>query len=274
LGFFPQFIHRGVEKKLTLFVAVISSIYSKNMDRGIFKKLGFSDKATDIYLKLLNLGPSSVRKLAEETDINRGTTYDILKWLKDVGVVDFYNKKAKQTFVAEHPMKLRELLIAKEVELRDVERSLEKTIPELSALHDKGGERPVARYYSKGDIPSILEDVLESCERDEERVYRIYSTEGMRKYLYDGFETFSDVRVAKGVGVKVIAIGAGGELRGLDERKYMVVEDATPTYIIIYPSKTAYISLDAKDEVVGVVIENDGISETQKNIFDNLWDKL
>ncbi len=244
------------------------------MDRGIFRKLGFSDKAIEIYLKLLSLGPSSIRKLAEETDINRGTTYDMLKWLKEIGVVDFYNKTGKQMFVAEHPHKLRDLLNKKEIELQYVEQSLEKVIPELSALYDKDGERPVARYFSHKEIPLILEDVLSTCEQDDELLYRIYSAEGIREILYEKFETFSDVRVARGIKVRVIAMGDGGELRGLDERKYLNNKENTPTYIFIYPRKTAYISLDAKGEMVGVVIENVGISETQKNIFDSLWNKI
>ena len=105
-------------------------------------------------------------------------------------------------------------------------------------------------------------------------MYRIYSAEEIREYLYDSFDTFSDVRIAKGIGVKVIAIGAGGELRGLDERKWLKTKSGTNTYIIIYPGKTAYISLNAKKEPIGVVIENDGVFETQKIIFDNLWKTL
>jgi hypothetical protein len=96
----------------------------------------------------------------------------------------------------------------------------------------------------------------------------------MRKYLYEEFSTFSDVRIAKGISVKVIAVGEGGEKRGLDERKWLNKKTSTPTYILIYPGKTAYISLDAKGEPVGVVIENDGVYQTQKMVFDSLWNVL
>jgi hypothetical protein len=118
-----------------------------------------------------------------------------------------------------------------------------------------------------------LQDVLDTCEASDELNYRIYSSSGIREYLYEDFPTFSDVRIGKGIAVKAIAFGEGGELRGLDERKWLKSEVSTPTYIIIYPGKTAYISLDAKNELVGVVIENEGICETQKVIFDSLWDK-
>jgi HTH-type transcriptional regulator, sugar sensing transcriptional regulator len=244
------------------------------MQTDLLKKLGFSDKSARIYLALLSLGPSSVRKLAENCKLNRGTTYDALKWLQDKGVVNFYNKDTKQTFVAENPEKLHAMVKEQEQELQSIDSKLDKMIPELQALHDKGGDRPVARYYSGKDISLILQDVIDTCDSDSEAMYRIYSTEGIREELYDGFETFSDVRIGKGISVKVIAIGEGGELRGLDERKWLKAKSETPTYIIIYPGKTAYISLNAKKELVGVVIENDGVYQTQKTVFDSLWMKL
>lgn len=244
------------------------------MDIELLKKIGFSDKSAPVYLALLTLGPSPVRKLAEYTGFNRGTTYDILKWLQDEGLVNFYNKDTKQYFVAEDPEKLHQIVRARKEELSNVDTKLDRMIPELQALYNSGGERPVARYYSAEEIPQILQDVLDTCEAQDESLYRIYSTEGIREYLYQGFETFSDARVSKNIGVRVIAIGEGGELRGLDERKWLKASSVTPTYIIVYPGKTAYISLNAKKEPIGVVIENPGVYETQKLVFDTLWSTL
>lgn len=244
------------------------------MDISIFKKLGFSDKTAKVYLALLCLGPSSVRDLSKKTEINRGTVYESLKWLKDSGLVNYYEKQAKQFFVAEEPEKLHELVQKRSDEINEVEKRLQDVISELKSIYDKGGEKPVARYYEKGEIRKILEEVLEKCERNSESVYRVYSDANIRQYLYDGFETFSDARVAKGITVKVIAIGGGGELRGLDERKWLEIKKSAPTYIIIYAGSTAYISLDAKGELFGVVIENNSIYETQRGIFDALWKNL
>ncbi|HOX61050.1 MAG TPA: helix-turn-helix domain-containing protein [Candidatus Magasanikbacteria bacterium] len=244
------------------------------MNIEILKKLGLSDKEAIIYLELLRLGPSSVRQLAEKTDVNRGTVYDCLKRLQILGIVEFYEKEAKQFFVATDPVRLRDLAKRQIEDTTQASDKLNDLIPELKSLYDSGGERPVSRYFSKDEIHKILEDVLTTCAESEEKKYRIYSAEGVRKYLYEQFPTFSDVRVAKGIAVCVVAIGDGGELRGLDERRWLKSAPSTPTYIIIYPKKTAYISLNAKNEPVGVVIENEGVAETQKTIFDSLWNSL
>jgi len=252
----------------------------------LLNKLGFSDKSAKVYLALLQLGPSSVRKLAEFCELNRGTTYDTLKWLQEKGIITFYQKQTKQYFVAENPEKLLNLAKNQEEELKEAQGRICKAIPELQALYNRGGERPVARYYEKDEINKILQDVLDTCEETGDMVYRIYSAEGIREYIYDNFETFSDVRIAKGIAVKVIAMGEGGELRGLDERKWLATgldkqskqikqdKHIGETFIILYPGKTAYVSLNAKREPIGVVIENDGVFETQKIIFDNLWKTL
>lgn len=241
------------------------------MDISILTKLGFSDRTAKIYLVLLGLGPSSVRNLAESVDLNRGMVYEALKELQDLGLVGFFKEETKQFFVAENPEKLRDVLRKKEEELGRIENRLEKMIPELQALHDREGDRPIAKYFRKQDISKILEDVLITCEHADVPEYRIYSAEDVREFLYEDFPTFSDVRIAKGISVRAIAIGEGGETRGLDERKWLKSSQTMQTYIIIYPGKTAYISLDAKGEPIGVVIENSGICETQKLIFDQVW---
>lgn len=246
------------------------------MDLQVLKKLSFSDKEASIYLTLLRIGPSSVRKLAEHAGLNRGTAYDCIKTLQDRGLITFYLKDAKQYFVAEDPEKLRQSLREQEEELQRVDQQLNKYIPELQALYHKGGERPVARYYDKKEIHKILEDILFTCEQSGEKEYSIYSADGLRKHLYESFPTFSDVRIAKGIFVKVIALGDGGELRGFDERKWLKTpsKPSDSTYIIMYPGKTAYISLDGSGEPIGVVIENEGVYATQKAIFESLWHHL
>lgn len=244
------------------------------MDISLLQQIGFSDKYAKVYLALLQCGPSSVRDLAESSGLNRGTVYDALKWMQDRGVVTFYKKESKQHFVAEHPEQLERLLDQRQSDIDEGRRSLERALPELLALHNKGGEQPVARYFGQDEIKDILEDVLETCEQAEHKHYRVYSAEPLRDYLYKDFPSFSDARIAKGVEVSVISVGDGGELRGLDERKWIKESSDVPAYTILYPGKTAHISLNAKGEAVGVVIQNDGIYQTQVLIFDQLWEAL
>lgn len=244
------------------------------MDKTILEKMGFSDKQITVYLALLQNGPSSVRKLAENTGINRGTVHEILKFFQDQGLASYYHKDKNQYFAAEDPLKLKQIVKSKTDDLKQVEFKLESLVPELQALYQQEGEKPVAKYFDKKGLKHILEDLLETCAKSEDKKYRVYSAAQIREFLYEDFPSFSDARIAKGISVKVIAMGKGGQLRGLDERKWLEAEYKKPTYILIYPGKTAYIALNNLGEPVGVLIDNQGIYETQKILFDSLWNRL
>src|SRR3989338_7036723 len=110
------------------------------MQISLLKSLGFSDKNATVYLTLLRLGPSSVRKLAELSELNRGVVYEGLKWLQEKGVVEFYEKDSKQYFVARDPERLLDVVKDQTSELREVEKKLSAVIPELKALHHRGGD--------------------------------------------------------------------------------------------------------------------------------------
>lgn len=244
------------------------------MDINIFKKLNFSDKHIQVYMALLQLGPSSVRALAEHSGVNRGTTYDILKWLQDEGVVNFYHKDKKQYFVAESPEKLEVILENRQKDLVSVKDELGKAIPELKAMYSKHGENPMVRYFDSKGIRSILEDVLQTTSSLDEKVYRVYSAVQVREFLYEIFPDYTDQRIQHDVHVKAIALGEGGKTAGLDERKWLSKNSNASTYIFIYGNKTAYISLNVAGQPIGVVIENQGIADVQKNVFDSLWENL
>ena len=77
----------------------------------ILQKLGLNDKEIKIYLTILKLGPSPVRAIAQTADINRGTTYDILKHLRDLGLVSYYHKDKHQYFIAEDPQKITHIIV-------------------------------------------------------------------------------------------------------------------------------------------------------------------
>lgn len=239
-------------------------------------KLGLNEKEVTIYLTLLSHGPSSVRKLAGISGVNRGTTYDALRSLKERGLICFYNEDSKQCFVAEDPSRLHELMVQREAEMTRAKQAIDELIPELRSLHDRGANRPVARYYEGPQgVRTILLDVLDSMEKEEEKAYYVYSSSAVRDAgLYELFPDYTSERIRRGIHVKTIALGPGGTTAGLDERRWIKADKAAPTYILIYGGKCAFISLNTSGMLVGVVIENAGIFKTQKLLFEALWRTL
>ncbi len=241
----------------------------------ILKHLGLSEKEIQTYLSVLKLGPSPVRKISEETKINRGTTYDILKSLIGLGLLSYYHKDKHQYFTAEDPEKLKDLLKDKQNTLSKLDNEINRIIPELKSIYNKAGEKPVVKYYEGLiGIKVILQDLLKEVTEADEKEYYVYSSANIRQYLYEALPDFTKQRIKKKIKVKVIALGSGGELHGLDQRKWLSKKEGSPTYILIYKNKTALISVDYFQNPLGVIIEDEGITQTQKVIFSSLWSSL
>src|SRR3989344_550645 len=236
------------------------------MTEKILQKIGLSDKEIKIYLTSLRLGPSSVRQVADSSGINRGTAYDILKSLIDLGLVSYYHKDKKQYFIAEDPEKIKDTIEDKKNELEKTRIELDKIIPELKSIYNKAGEKPVVKLYDGfAGIKIILQDVLKSCagETAWDKEYYVYSSSTIKEYLYNVYPDFSDDRIKQGIAVKVISIGPGGETRGLDTRKWLTKKESSPTYTLIYQGKIAIISVDSNNRPIGVIIEDNNIYLTQ-----------
>mgnify|MGYP001579190270 CR=1 FL=1 len=241
----------------------------------VLKQLGFSDKDCAVYLACLRLGPSPVRKIAQVAGINRGTTYDILRFLISLGLVSYYHQQKRQYFIAEDPSKLQEVVRRRTEELQATKAALADAIPQLRSMHDTAGGKPVARF-SEGHagVKGILLDVIATCRAAGAKEYAVYSSALIREHLYKLYPNFTDDRIKAGIIVRVIALGPGGETRGLDERKWLKTEAPAPTYQIIYPGKLALITVDGSGAPLGVTIEDENLSQTQRILFDALWEKL
>ncbi len=241
----------------------------------ILAKFGLGDKEIAVYKALLTLGPSPVRKIGTAADVNRGTTYDILKSLKESGLVSYYHKEKHQYFVAEDPIKLFELLRRKGEVLRELKDELQEVVPQLRSMRTVVEEKPVVTYYDGAQgIRTILQDVLDRVNEEKDKEYYVYSSASIKNYLYAGFPEFNEERINRNIYVKVISLGSGGEMAGLDERKWLTRDSGTPTYTIIYAGRVAMISTGKEGLPIGLIIIDQGLYETQKIIFKDLWKKL
>lgn len=233
-----------------------------------------SEKEASLYLALIQLGPSPVRTIAVKAGINRGTAYDILKSLQEQGLVSYYDKSKHRYFVAEDPEKLHAMIEARFSVLNRGKSQIEEIIPQLKSLYDNAGDKPVTRYYEGfAGIKTILTDVIETLAASREKKYFVYSSADIRKYLYTAFPEFNSARLHAQIQVQVLAIGEGGELAGLDERRWLSREGRAPAYILIYENKVAMISVDTNEQPRGVIVEDASLSQTHKLLFQWAWER-
>lgn len=243
----------------------------------ILKELGLTSKEGAVYLALLALGPSAIRKIAEYCGVNRGTTYEALKELRRLGLVAYYHKEKHEHFVAEDPKSLVGILQRRREHIESLTKDIDELIPKLRSFSGMGTNRPAVKYYEDyAGVRSILEDALDSVQKLPVKEYAVFSSAAIRPYLYSkkAFENFTEERIKRKIAVRVIAIGPGGTVQGKDERRWLTHKESVPTYTLIYAGKVAMISVGRYDSLHGLIIEDAGIYVTQLMLFNALWDSL
>ena len=243
------------------------------MDLGLLKNLDLTDKEISIYYALLQMGPSSIRDIAAKADINRGTSYETLKGLAKKGIVNYLPKGKRRIFQAEDPSRLLALAEEKQQALEKTLEDLKtERVPGLRHLKPEFATSNVRFYEGDEGVEFVLKDILNSTDNGD-KSYSVISTQALREHLYRPFPNFTKQRVNKGIFVRVLAIGEGGEEAELAERKWMKGE-GDASYIAIYPPKVAMISLTKSNFPVAVVIDSDAIAGTHQMMFDTLWQAI
>lgn len=243
----------------------------------LLRELDFSEAEAETYWALLNLETVSIRKVAERSGINRGTTYDAIKRLVAAGLVHTRRAGVREYFSAESPEKIYDLIRDRRKELWHTQQRAQTLIPELLARKARPQGRPLVRYYEDDEgVVTILKDVLQTCTQLDEPRYYVYSSRPLRQYIYRKFPHFTEQRLQEGVAVQVIAIGEGSDTEGLSERKWLPesADGETSSYTIIYANKVANISISNDYTPYGVVVEDAGAAAMQKLLFERLWATL
>ena len=240
-------------------------------------KLGLSLIEAKVYLSLLKSGPTSIRKAAADIGVNRGTTYEAIKSLVNVGLVSFRVVGQRSKYSAESPEKIDQLIGEKQRELGMLKAETTKLMPSLLAFSKNTADEPKAHFYEDDEgIANILRDVLATTSKLRPKEYYVYSSRSLRQYLYRQFPNFTVRRIEEGIFSKVIAIGTGGDPAELSARKFIEDDsyEVSSSYNIIYGDKIALISVSSDLTPYGVVIEEPGAASMQRLLFNRLWESL
>lgn len=243
----------------------------------LLNTLGLTRSESLTYEALLHMESISIRKIAAYTGINRGTTYDALKRLINMGLVSVRQGGGREGYTAESPEIIYEMIRDKRRDLLEATNLAKKVVPQLLAHTANNEGRPLVRYYEDDEgVVTILKDVLQICRDMDAPEYYAYSSAPVRQYLYRKYPLFTKRRIDEGIHVKVIAIGRGGEVAENSERKWLAddEEGTSSSYVLIYGNKIATISIAADDTPYGVVIEDAGAASMQRLLFEQLWSRL
>ena len=229
------------------------------------KEFGLTDNEIKTYIACLKLGTALVQEIAKKANTYRTYTYEVLKSLVEKGLMSYVIKNGKQYFEVAEPEKLINILKEKEQKIR-------KIIPDLKILYKTALEKPkIELYEGKEGVKTILDDIIRT--RKEVLIYG--NTENQIKIFSFYFPNYILRRVENKIHTKVITEKSPTtismlrtEKKELRETRFIdKIKFSTVTYI--YDNKIAMLTLEK--EIIGVLIENKNIADTQKQIFGALW---
>lgn len=238
----------------------------------VFQNFGFTEKETNVYVALLELGKGTVTEISRKARINRTTGYDILNSLASKGVIIISGKKPKQEYAAEPPESIT-LYLRKEAEkiAENIKKS-EEIVPDLVLLH-AFKNRPKIRFYEgKEGLQYVYENTLTSSE-----TIRAYaSVEDVHAALPNYFPEYYKRRAKKGIAIRAIfpRTTAALELQTHDreeKRETVLVPADTFNFspeINIYDNK---IMVASWREKLGIIIESQEIADAMKKIYELAW---
>jgi HTH-type transcriptional regulator, sugar sensing transcriptional regulator len=239
--------------------------------------LGISHRDLRVYRALLTDKDSSIRRIAGKAGINRGSTYESIKNLSRAGLVSHVTRGARNYYSAAEPAKLQQLLDDKLASLHAAQSDVSHIVDQLKSLQPGTPEATSTQFYDDYEgVAVVLRDVLSTVSRLPDKTYYAYSAKALRSHLYVNFPNFKQRRIALGIFVKVIAVGSGGDPLEMAERKWIQADPLheTASYSIIYGDKVATISLSDTLSPSAVVIDDAGVANLQRLIFERLWHTL
>ncbi len=247
------------------------------------QKLGFSKKASLVYLTLLKSGEMSASQIAKETKIVRTTVYDILKELvADEFVIVSSEIKDKKKFAAGDPEKLvvfvdnqsREMIEQKKI-LDEKQQQLTELIPQLKAMSEEVIGKPKTHFY---DGAKGLVQALSFCITSKQPVMIYGSLEPWVRWMPDHFEWFAAEANKRKVDIRRIDQKTIGKFRGEESSndggwpvRFLPVGFNLPGFTLIYGDKILQASFQRP---MATIIEDKEMANSQKTVYELFWQFL
>ena len=111
-----------------------------------FSIIGLSTRDKRVYEALLAIPNSSLRAVAETTNINRGSVYESIKSLRTAGLVNSVTQGKQLRYRAEDPAVLAEILREKQQALQVANQQLDQYIVRLRTANKIAENRHMAAF--------------------------------------------------------------------------------------------------------------------------------
>src|SRR3989344_9503766 len=119
------------------------------------EEIGLTKKEAEIYLALIDLGPSLAGNISRRTGIHRRNVYDATDRLIKKGLIGYIKKNNRRYFEAVSPERLLELL-------KERQDAISSVIPDIQKRYSSSKETQETNFY-KGinGLKTVFEDQID-----------------------------------------------------------------------------------------------------------------
>ncbi|MBL7053177.1 MAG: MarR family transcriptional regulator [Candidatus Portnoybacteria bacterium] len=226
------------------------------------RKLGLSEKEAKVYLTALELGYTSVQKIAQHAKISRPTTYEIIKSLKEKGLITKSKDKQKNYFIAESPDNLLGILRKQKKEIEEKEREFIRIIAALRSKFSLDNQKEIKTYQDEKGLEILLDDLLTTSSK---KIYVLVNNEKIwptkkRQIIYQAIKK----RLGQ-IEIKELSVDKNKSSLDYLETKTLKLSPFKET-VIIY-DKVIILS----DKSSGILIDNKDLINLIKSFFQYIW---
>lgn len=237
------------------------------------KNIGLGETEALVYLTSIELGPSTVQKIARRSELKRTTIYGIINSLKDKGLMRTDSKGFKNIYVAENPENLESMLETRRNEFQ-------QKLPELMALYKLEGNQGGIKYYTGiKAMKNIYLGTLEHIKNGDE--YLVITNQKKWFELDPDFWMKQYIEERAKLPCKTRLISQDSDV-AREHKKYQknyneefkIIESNynIDTDMVLTPKQL--IIVDLLPPITTLVIENRNIINLQKQTFDLLWENI
>lgn len=237
----------------------------------LMKGLGMSDAEAEVYLSLLELGPSAAGPIIKKTGLHRATAYQVLQRLQEKGLVSSVIDSRRHLFTPASPKRLLDVL-------QEKQDALSKALPKLEAFANSHREKQeVTVYHGVKGVRSVLDRLLDEVGPGGE--YYDFGVSGMLHdimgpywYIWQGTKKKRSItsyvifdRSLKKSNPAVLREYVG-------KYRFHPKEYSSLTDTFIYEDTVAMVIWTAKPPIA-VVIKNSDNARSYRNQFWLMWKK-
>jgi len=236
------------------------------------QKIGLNEKEARIYLAALELGETTLQRIATKSIVSRTTVYDVLETLKARGLISSIKKNKKYYYYAETPDSLQD-------DLEEKQSLLQKAMPQLLSLANLIDRKPKIKFYE--GLEGIKEVYMDSLHYLEKEMLSWVAEEAFYKFDKDFLLNHYHVkRIKNKMWLREIASDdfltrayQKEETVNLRKTKILSAVDF-PLDVSINLYGKNKIGIMSFEEEIGLIIESEKIYITLKSLFEFMWGKI